>query len=471
MTLLYDDLLGAGSAIYFYDLQSAPSLGSNPAVSAVGTARYQSPVTITGTNFGASAGQVTIGGVVQPILSWSATSVVVSAVARGTLKYGTQPLVVRDSSSVASSPFNISLLPQTSWNYVNMVAPLATAGQRLAATPDLTNSDQVAYGNVLPGGSVTVASDGSFTATALAGAFDFEVNDGTDWGAGATVTLGAVAIFNGVLTSRAATLTGAYLSGAAKQFAGALRAASATISGNFLGFRGRTASGVLRAGLAVVQGVFAATGAVVNPNPNPTPAPGTGTVASKVQVVNLGLVKLGAGLINSFQDDSKAARLASVLFDRLADQEMARHYWGFAIARIALPEAVSNEPKGPYMFAYGKPADWLSTMLVGTEADYVSLADAEWSHEGNYILTNLAPPCPLMYLRRISDVTKWDALFIEALACRIGEELADALTNSSTKWQKCNTQYRAAIAEARRVNAIQDPPRTLAADSWLASRY
>lgn len=50
-------------------------------------------------------------------------------------------------------------------------------------------------------------------------------------------------------------------------------------------------------------------------------------------------------------------------------------------------------------------------------------------------------------------------------------EMADALTDSTVKWEKARTEYRDAIAEARLVNAIMDPPRSMASDSWLAARH
>jgi hypothetical protein len=482
--LLYDDLLGSGSAIYFYDLGSAPNLGSNPSIASVTELRRLGNSTITGTNFGASAGQVTVGGVVQPVVSWSATSIVIGPVSRGALRYGTQPVIVRDSSLVSSVAFNTTLLPQTGWQFINLVAPLATTGDRLSATPDLANTDQVAWGNVLPAGTVTVASDASFTADALAGQFDFEVNDGTGWGGFATQTLGSVAVFNGVLPSRPSTLTGSFnvSSTATLDFSGQIAASAATMSGTFLAFTSTAWTGQLLPGLATMQGTFSITGAVTPPPPSgggggTTPVVPPINPQSKVAIVNQALIKLGARQIQSFQDQTKAARIASSIFDAIVDQEQSRHYWNFCIWRARLPEALNDQPRGPFRYLYSLPTDWLTTMAVGRALEGLDLSSytgdpwADWSHEGRFILTNEAAPLALVYVRRVQDPTQWHPLFAQALAGRLAMELADSLTNSVSRWERARVDYREAIAEARRVNAIQDPPRIMPGDSWLESRH
>jgi hypothetical protein len=76
---MYTGSRGQKAAFYTLVAQTlldppAPSItGVNPASGAPGT-----PVTITGTNFGAAQGTVTIGGVAATVTSWSATSITVT---------------------------------------------------------------------------------------------------------------------------------------------------------------------------------------------------------------------------------------------------------------------------------------------------------------------------------------------------------------------------------------------------------
>jgi fibronectin type 3 domain-containing protein len=217
------------------------------------------------------------------------------------------------------------------------------------------------------------------------------------------------------------------------------------------------------------------TGSATGPGTGPVPGPIDRV--SKVSICNIALVKLGASTIDSLTEDSKAARALSTIFDRIRDAELARHFWNFAKARRKLAEAISDEPNGPFSHRYALPTDWLTTIYVGNLPSSVNLADfrgydpGDWSHEGPFILTNTAPPADLYYIRRITDPTRYHALFVEALACRLAMEVADALTNSTARWQKVATEYRAAIAEARRVNAIQNPAQQPQDGDWMGSRF
>jgi hypothetical protein len=480
MSTLFDDLVDGSDDIYFGDLNAAPAGGSSPTITSVGTLRYLGSATIVGTNFGASqgAGGVLIGGVVQPVTSWSDTSIVIGPIARGTMRYGTQAVIVVSDADGFSTPSAQTFLPQTGWSAVTLTNPLATSGQRITATSDAAPGDQYAWGDVTPSGTVTVNADGSFTTSGPVGQFSVECNDGTGWGGFGTQSVANVEAFSGTLFASPASFQGSFavqVPSTDRTFSGSLLAGAATMAGTFLAFTGKQFTGTLVVGAATLQGAFNVLGAVVTPSAPATPSPGTGTPAAKVAIVNLGLICLGVSTIRSFTDDSKAARIASQLFDHVRDRELAKYIWKFALARRNVPEYISDEPRGSYRYSYAKPVDWLATVWLGTlklgtaeAANEVHCAD--WSHEGEYILTNIAPPMPLQYIRRLTDPTKYDVLFNTALSKALAMEMADALTDSTTKWEKARAEYKDAVAEARRGNAILDPPRTQSADTWLDAR-
>lgn len=167
-------------------------------------ANGQTSVVITGTSFGASqgSGMVSISptsssadanAVTQTVSSWSDTSITVNVV-RGGLKYGTRYLFVKNGAGVWSTTgWSLTFTPQAGWQYVNIVTPAADTSVRVTSTPDIANGDQVAYGNVVGTGSVTLLDDGTFHADSGVTSFDFEVNDGSSWGTVATQTLSAIA--------------------------------------------------------------------------------------------------------------------------------------------------------------------------------------------------------------------------------------------------------------------------------------
>jgi len=180
----------AFDAALVLDTFKEASGGPTPSVTSTSSATPSNgaSLTITGTDFGASQGNgsVTIGGVVQTVISWADTSITVY-VARGANKYGTSvDVVVTDNALASSSPYALtSLQPQSGWSFVDLSTPNTTAVNRIRTTPDLVSGDQIAYDNV--GGQVTVANDATFSAGTSVRAFDFEVWSSPEgWGYGAT---------------------------------------------------------------------------------------------------------------------------------------------------------------------------------------------------------------------------------------------------------------------------------------------
>lgn len=157
--------------------------------SAADRVRVGSSATITGTGFGASqgTGSVTINGVAQTVTAWANGSITITGVKCAPYGVGTTLTVTNGSAQANSRP--VQMVPATGWQFVNLVAPLAPAANRLTTTPDLAPGDQIAYGNILGAGVVTVFDDASFYNDAGVTSFQFEAWDGTGWGTAQTQTL------------------------------------------------------------------------------------------------------------------------------------------------------------------------------------------------------------------------------------------------------------------------------------------
>lgn len=119
-----------------------------------------------------------------------------------------------------------------------------------------------------------------------------------------------------------------------------------------------------------------------------------------------------------------------------------------------LRQAVSDPKKGINPFL-GAPA--------GREQN-------DWEFEGNYILTQQSTPLVLRFIADIQTVTEMDDMFCEGLACRVGLEGCEAITNSNTKQQTCNNAYKQFMGEARIVNAIEVGPIQPPEDDYITVR-
>lgn len=202
-------------------------------------------------------------------------------------------------------------------------------------------------------------------------------------------------------------------------------------------------------------------------------------MASNVEIANRALTKIGANRIISLGDNTKEGREANSMFNIVRDAELRAHDWRFAIKRKAVAALVDAPPFG-YAYQYRPPADCLKLLQVGDWypgadlTDYVGADTSEYAVETDgvtvVILTDYAAPLNLRYVARIEDPALFDSLFVEAFACKLAMELAEPITQSSTKRELATREYDRAVMMAVRANAIEKPPTKIADDTWLLTR-
>jgi hypothetical protein len=189
-------------------------------------------------------------------------------------------------------------------------------------------------------------------------------------------------------------------------------------------------------------------------------------MASAVEIANAALQKLGAKRINDLTEDSVNARACNACYSRLRDAELRAHTWRFATTRKGLA-ARADAPEFGKARAFELPADWLRLLPPYPE---MNLNDLDWEIEGKAIYTNDSAPLQIRYVKQVTDPNEMDALFREALASRMALEMCEQLTQSNTKRQLAQEEYKKAIAEARRTNAIESIAAEPPEDTWITVR-
>lgn len=187
---------------------------------------------------------------------------------------------------------------------------------------------------------------------------------------------------------------------------------------------------------------------------------------SDVAICNLALQKIGAARIASLSDADENARACNACYELLRDRELRSNRWKFAIKRATLAPH-STTPDFTYLYAFLLPSDCLRVLFPARTA-------LDWkieNHEGDpAILTNDGDTLEIRYVARVTDPTKFDALFVESFACKIAWHLCEAITQSNTKKDSVLNEYKMAIAEARRMNAIELGVLKQPVDEWLTAR-
>jgi hypothetical protein len=204
-------------------------------------------------------------------------------------------------------------------------------------------------------------------------------------------------------------------------------------------------------------------------------------MASTVEIANRALSKLGEARITSLDDNSKPARAMKARFDLVRDAELASYAWRFAVKRVPLAAAV-EVPEWGFARIFPRPVDDLRPLkianayvdfrTIGVTVSYSSrVPDLPYEVIDGKIYTDLPAPLEYEYVSRVTNSGAFDALFVEALACRLAADAAEELTQSNTKIEQAMRQYDLAIKMARRVHALYVPPARKPTGAFMQSRF
>ena len=215
---------------------------------------------------------------------------------------------------------------------------------------------------------------------------------------------------------------------------------------------------------------------------------------SQTDILNYALVSvLGDAPIDSPTDNTKSAKTLSKIYNIVRQSELRKRYWKFSLTRSLLPSVtppVSVCPNGipsPYAYAYQIPNNCLRLIdFAGMRQNlgminYRTGLEKFYDWQGNYIFTSLgtgttwsqAPPATSQwahYVQDITDTTQFDSNFSVAFACALGAASAMSITQSIQKFEKAQSDYNKAIADAAVNNAIERLPEGIADDSYILSR-
>lgn len=185
-----------------------------------------------------------------------------------------------------------------------------------------------------------------------------------------------------------------------------------------------------------------------------------------VQICNRALQRLGAKRITSLTQDTPNARSCNFAYPPVRDAELRAHTWNSAVKRAQLAED-STTPLFGKTARYALPSDFIRLLPLDPEQNENTI---DYQIEAGYIYTNYSSPLNIRYIYRLTDVNLMDSLMREALSVRLALELCEEVTQSNTKKELLNTDYKMLIREARRVNAIERVAQQPPEDTWITIR-
>lgn len=188
-------------------------------------------------------------------------------------------------------------------------------------------------------------------------------------------------------------------------------------------------------------------------------------VNAEVQIMNSALIKLGAEVILSPDDDSTRARLCKTQYPITRDALLRAHPWRFATGYYSLA-AISPKPPEiyDYDFVFQLPDDVLR--VIGTSLNHTE----EWAEiEGNRIACNTSE-ITVKCIKKVTDVSKYDDNFIKVLVLGLAVDIGPSVTKTAALLETIRDEYTKELRPTRSFNAQVGSVQRVISDDWLNSR-
>ena len=184
---------------------------------------------------------------------------------------------------------------------------------------------------------------------------------------------------------------------------------------------------------------------------------------SKVDICNMALVGIGADTIQSLTEKSAERIACTSIYDATLDDVLTLADWYFAISQKELSES-SEAPTWGYAYRYALPNNPYCLRVIRVEdVPIFRLA-------GRYIECDTGSTINIEYIGRITDPGEYSVYFQQALAARIGAEIAFRLTKSDKIRKSAWENFYGKLAEAKLRDA-RDGVTVLQDDStWVTER-
>lgn len=189
-------------------------------------------------------------------------------------------------------------------------------------------------------------------------------------------------------------------------------------------------------------------------------------MADLVTIANLAASSLGEDdQLSSPDDDTHLSRSVRAVWDIERRAALRDHSWNFAMRRQALPaSAAADQDPYPFGFAYRLPSDCLRLIEV------TGFRRQDYQLEGGFVLADAAAPLRIRYIVDVVEPALWDDLFVKAFGMRVAWQIADRITGDTNRVQLAERKYRAALSEAKRVDARENPQVAHAPTAWEVAR-
>ena len=196
---------------------------------------------------------------------------------------------------------------------------------------------------------------------------------------------------------------------------------------------------------------------------------------SNTSIINMALGKISSKRITNYEDateNSPQAIQGRLHFEQTRDALIRSHYWRFASDRSSLTQDATDPEGDEYDNQFILPTDFLRLKSVFGN-NYTATENTKYTFaiEGDRLLTNESS-VDIRYIKKVTDPTKFDPLFVEVLILSLALKMLPALAGGDSKLYKdIQTELRLLVPSVRTLD--RQETNTIGRNNrrpWLESR-
>jgi hypothetical protein len=142
----------------------------------------------------------------------------------------------------------------------------------------------------------------------------------------------------------------------------------------------------------------------------------------------MALGKIGANRITDYENNSTLEAIyCRTFYEQTRDESIRSHQWRFASARQTLSEDAET-PDFQWAHQYLLPDDFMRLKDIFEEnATPLESTLHTFAIEGKMLLTDDST-CQIRYVKKVTDVTEFDSLFVQFLVLKLAQKLVMAIS-------------------------------------------
>jgi hypothetical protein len=197
-------------------------------------------------------------------------------------------------------------------------------------------------------------------------------------------------------------------------------------------------------------------------------------MATKLGVINGGLLSLGHRRLSDTGEAIEAGREIAAIYDQVVAECLAAGSWNFAMETIKADADTGVTPEFGYPKVFAKPSDWTRTIAVSAD-EYFAYPLLSYYDDVGYWSADSSP----IYVRYVSDDTglgleysRWPANFARFVELSIASRVAMKLTQNASLAEAVEEMRDKAKRTALNHDAMNEPnPKFPPPSSWTQARW